>query len=139
MFGATGVFAELRDALNTIWDLPRDDSWTDMLHDRLFAFLLVLGVGFLLLASLIVSAGLSAAGKFFGNFLPTPKIVLHAANFVFSFLVITGLFAMIYKILPDAPITWGDVWIGAAAASFLFATGKLLIGLYLGKSGLASS
>lgn len=139
LFGATGAFAELRDALNTIWEVPSDDSWTNMLHDRLFAFLLVLGVGFLLLVSLVISAGLSAAGKFFGNILPTPEIVLQSVNFLFSFLMITGLFAMIYRILPEAPIRWSDVWIGAAATSFLFSIGKLLIGLYLGKSGLASS
>ena len=140
-FGATGAFAQLQDALNTIWGVvPKPGRGVlGILQDRLFSFMLVIGIGFLLLVSLVLSAALAALGKFFGYLLPVPEAILHIVNFVLSFGVITLLFAMMYKILPDVKIGWSDVWIGAAMTALLFSVGKFLIGLYLGKSGVASA
>ena len=141
VFGATGAFAQLQDALNTIWGVtPKPGRGVlGILQDRLFSFMLVIGIGFLLLVSLVLSAALAALGKFFGYLLPVPEAILHIVNFVLSFGVITLLFAMMYKILPDVKIGWSDVWIGAAMTALLFSVGKFLIGLYLGKSGVASA
>ncbi len=94
----------------------------------------VLGTGFLLLISLIISAGLSAVGTSLEHFLPVPEFLLQIINFFVSFAIVTLLFAMIYKLVPDISIQWGDVWIGAIITSLLFTIGKFLIGLYLGKS-----
>jgi len=110
-----------------------------MIKDRFLSFLAVLGTGFLLLVSLVISAGLAALGKWFGTWLPVPEMVLQVLNFAVSFTVIMMLFAMIFKMLPDAHIAWNDVWVGAAMTSFLFTIGKFLIGLYLGKSDVASA
>jgi membrane protein len=142
LFGASGVFAELRDALNTVWELnPEQQGFgiRALIHDRFFSFLMVLGIGFLLLVSLLLSAALAAAGKFFADMLPTPAPVLQAANLGLSLAVITLLFALTYKLLPETDIAWSDVWIGATLTSSLFAVGKLAIGLYLGKSSVAST
>ncbi len=141
LLGATGAFVELQSALNTVWDVPpREGSGLrGTVRDRLLSFALVLGIAFLLLVSLVVSAGLSAVGAFFGGALPVSAWVLQAANFVVSFAVITLLFAMIFKLLPDLAIAWRDVWVGAGVTSLLFAAGKWLIGLYLGTSGIAST
>jgi membrane protein len=138
---STGVFAQLQDSLNTIWKVAaKPGRWMQgMLQVRLLSFFMVVAVGFLLLVSLVLSAGLAALGNSFHYILPLPEFVLHALNFLVSFAVITLLFAMIYKVLPDAKIAWSDVWIGAAVTSLLFSVGKFLIGLYLGKSGVASA
>jgi membrane protein len=96
-------------------------------------------IAFLLLVSLVISTALAAAGHFASGKLPAAESVFHVVNFIVSFGVITVLFAAIFKVLPDAKIAWRDVWLGAAATSFLFVTGKLLIGLYLGKSTVAST
>jgi len=136
LLGATGVFAQLQEALNTIWSVeekPGESLWK-LLKDRFVSLMVVLGTGFLLLISLIISAGLSAIGAALGNFLPVPGFLLQIINFFVSFAIVTLLFAMIYKLLPDISIQWGDVWIGAIIASLLFTIGKFLIGLYLGKS-----
>ena len=136
LLGATGVFAQLQEALNTIWSVeekPGEGLWK-LLKDRFVSLMAVLGTGFLLLVSLVVSAGLSAVGAALGNFLPVPGFLLQIINFFVSFAIVTFLFAMIYKLLPDISIQWGDVWIGAIIASLLFTIGKFLIGLYLGKS-----
>ncbi len=144
-FGATTCVVELTDALNTIWHVKaanQNSSLKSMIvymRKRFISFAMVLGVGFLLLVSLVVSAWLSALGRFFDRMLPFPEVALHAINFVLSFLVITVLFAMIYKVLPEVRLEWSDVAIGAAVTSLLFTLGKLLLGLYLGKSTLASS
>jgi membrane protein len=140
LFGASGVFAELRDSLNAVWGVKTPGiGWKAMIRDRFFSFALVLSIGFLLLVSLIVSAALAAAGKYFGQFLPLPAPVLHAANLLISFAGVTILFALLYKVVPDIPIAWSDVWIGAAVTSVLFSVGKLLIGLYLGKASVGSA
>jgi len=99
---------------------------------------MVLGIGFLLLVSLVLSTGLAAVGKFIGSLLPGFVVLLHVLNFMVSFGAITLLFAMMYKILPDVSIEWRDVWIGAAVTALLFSVGKLAIGFYLGKSSISS-
>jgi membrane protein len=140
LFAASGVFAELRDSLDTIWGVR--PPWTGLLAElksRFFSFAMVLGVGFLLLVSLVLSAGLAAASKYFGAWLPVPGGFLEAVNMLISFGFITLLFAMIYKIVPHARIAWNDVWIGAAVTSLLFSLGKFGIGMYLGKAGLGSA
>jgi len=136
LFGATGVFAQLQESLNIIWQVkekPGEGMWK-MLKERFISLLAVLGTGFLLLISLVMSAGLSAVGATLEHVLPGPEFVLQIINFLVSFAVVTLLFAMIYKLLPDTPIRWGDVWIGASITSLLFTIGKFFIGLYLGKS-----
>jgi len=145
LFGASGVMIELRDALNTIWDVPTPE-YKGTLHrivrftkERLFSFALVLSIGFLLLVSLAVNAWISALGGFSASVFPGREPILHLINSIVSFVIITGLFAAIYKVLPDAPIEWRDVILGGAVTSLLFVIGKLLIGLYLGKAGFAST
>lgn len=138
LFGATGVFAQLQEALNTIWrveDKSEQGIWK-LLKDRFISLMAVLGTGFLLLISLVISAGLSAAGAAMGQVLPFPEFLLQTINFFASFVIVTLLFAMIYKLLPDISIHWGDVWIGAIMTSLLFTIGKFLLGLYLGKSNV---
>ena len=138
LVGATGVFAQLQESLNIIWKVkekPGEGIWK-MLKDRFLSLMAVLGTGFLLLISLVISAGLSALGATFEHVLPGPELLLQIFNFSVSFAVVTLLFAMIYKLLPDTPIRWGDVWIGASITSLLFTIGKFFIGLYLGKSNV---
>jgi membrane protein len=109
-----------------------------MVRDRFLSFAMVTGIGFLLLVSLAVSAWLAAAGKFFSYLLPAPETVLKAIDMSVSFAVITVLFALTFKLLPDVKVAWRDVWLGAAVTSLLFVAGKSLIGLYLGKSSIGS-
>ena len=138
--GAAGLFGQLKAALDTVWGVEAKEGrgiW-GFIKDNFLSFATVLGTAFLLLVSLILSAALAAMGKWFGNLLPVPEAVLQIVNFLLSFAVITGLFAMIFKILPEAHIAWPDVWMGAAITSFLFTIGKFAIGLYLGKSHVAS-
>jgi YihY family inner membrane protein len=136
-FGATSVFAQLQDALNTIWGVkPADETtWTSAIKDRLWSFAVVLGIGFLLLVSLVLSAALAAAAQFLTpSTLPGGAYLWQALNWFVSFGLVALLFALIYKLLPDAQIEWSDVWVGAAVTALLFACGKYLIGLYLGRS-----
>lgn len=141
LFGALGVFGQLKDALNTIWEVEPKPSQgiLGLLKDRLLSFTMILGVGFLLLVSLVLSTGLSALNGWVESWLPGGAILAQIINLVVSFGVITLLFALIYKILPDAEIAWRDVWIGAAVTALLFSLGKLAIGLYLGNSSTASA
>lgn len=140
LFGASGVFGQLQDSLNTIWGVAPKPGRGIMgtLKDRFLSFTMVLGVGFLLLVSLAVSATLSGIGTYI-EALGMPKLVFQTINLLVSFGVITLLFAAIYKVLPDVEIQWRDVWVGAAATALLFTVGKFLIGLYLGQSSTASS
>jgi membrane protein len=136
IFGATGVFAALQNALNAIWDIkPRvTNGILAFLKNRFLSFTMVVGVGFLLLVSLVMSAAVAALGKWLGE-----SFVWQIVNFVVSYGVITVLFAMIYKVLPDVKVEWRDVWMGAAVTAALFNVGKFGIGLYLGRSVVASS
>jgi membrane protein len=141
LLGALGAFGQLQDALNTIWEVkPKPGGGVlAILRDRLLSLSMVLVVGFLLLVSLVVSAGLSAVGNFVAGLLPESELLLQVLNFVLSFVVITVLFALMFKYMPDAKIAWGDVWIGAAITALLFTIGKVLIGLYLGNASVTSS
>ncbi len=142
LVGATTVFAELQSALDRIWHVPDQDKpsgvWA-LLRARLLSFGLILGVAFLMMVSLTVSAGLAALGTWMGGLVAGWEAILHALNLAVSLAVFTGLFAMIYKLLPSTPIAWRDVWVGAFVTALLFEAGKLLIGLYLGKSGVTES
>lgn len=141
LFGASGVFGELRSAMNKIWEVPPKETsgiW-GMLRERFFSFGMVLSIGFLLMVSLVLSTALAAIGKFFGGILPVPASVLAIANFLFSFLAIAVLFALIFKFVPETKIPWRDVRVGAIATALLFTIGKTLIGLYLGKASVGSA
>ncbi len=130
LVGASGAFVELQDAFNKIWKVPcRSGSvWLRAIRERFLSFGLVLGLGFLLLVSLVVSAALEAVGNFIAPLLPWPVFLLESVNFILSLGVIALLLAMIFRYLPDADIAWSDVWMGAAVASLLLTTGKALIG-----------
>lgn len=139
--GATAVFAELQSALDRIWRVPAPKSESGLwylLRTRLLSFGLVLGLGFLLMVSLVVSAALAALGQWWANWIQGWDVLLEILNLVVSIAIFTLLFAMIYKIMPRARISWRDVWTGAAVTAVLFAAGKALVGLYLGKSAVAS-
>ena len=141
LIGATSVFGELQDALDRIWRAPVKVKTTGifkLLHTRLLSFGMILGISFLLMVSLVVSAGLSALGTWWGPMFSRWEIAAHLVNFFVSFTLITVLFALIYKFMPRVKVAWRDVWIGAAFTSLLFTIGKLLIGLYIGKSSVAS-
>jgi membrane protein len=140
--GATSVFGELQNALGRIWQTPvptKEVGWWRFVRGRVLSVGMVLGVGFLLLVSLVVSAALAAFGGWLGNFLPQMAIVLPVLDLVLSFGMTVLLFALIYKYVPREQVPWGDVWIGAAVTALLFAIGKSLIGLYLGKSSFSSA
>ena len=142
VIGATTVFAELQSDLDRIWRVPasgKENSLWTLLRTRLLSFGLVLGLGFLLLVSLVVSAAIAAFGKWSNGFFEGWEACLHAFNFIITFAITTFLFAMIYKLMPRARIAWRDVWVGAAVTALLLEIGKLLIGLYLGKTSVASS
>jgi membrane protein len=141
LFGASGVFGELRSALNKMWNVKAENEsgvWT-IIKQRFFSFGMVLAVGFLLLVSLVMSAVLSAFGKFFGGLLPVPEIVLDALNFVVSLAGVAVLFALIFRYVPDTKIPWRGVWTGATVTALLFTIGKSLIGLYLGRAAVGSA
>jgi len=138
--GATAVFVQVQDCLNRIWDVkPREGPALRMLiKKRMASFALVVGIGFLLLVSLTLSAALAALEGWLRRHVALPFFVLEGANVLFSFFTIALLFALIYRVLPDAKIGWQDVAIGAVATSALFSAGKTLIGLYLGRTAVAS-
>ena len=136
LFGAAEVFIQLKDSLNDIWGvLPKfEGGILATIREYFFSLSMVVGIGFLLLVSLVVDAALSAFGTLVGTLIPDNEIFLRAVNFLASFVVITLLFALIYKVVPDARVAWSDVWIGAAFTTLLFIIGKFLIGLYIGYS-----
>lgn len=141
LFGASGAFGQLQDALNTIWDVtpkPGRGIW-GLIKDRFFSFLMVVGVGFLLLVSLVLSAAIAAVGEYLNQWMASSAVFWQIVNTAVSLAIITLLFAMTYKVLPDVKLGWSDVWVGAAFTAVLFTIGKLLIGLYLGKSGVGST
>jgi membrane protein len=139
--GATTVLGELQNALDRIWRAPAEAKPSGVwgfLRSRLLSFTMILGVAFLLMVSLVVSAGLALLGKWWGPWFRGWETLAHIIDLAVSFGMTTLLFAMIYKIVPRVHIRWHDVWIGAAVTALLFAIGKVLIGLYLGKSDVAS-
>lgn len=144
LFGASGVLIELRDALNTIWEVPTPalsglKTISSFVKGRLFSFALVLAIGFLLVVSLAVSAWIAALGASSTLILPAYEVMLHGLNFVGSFVVITCLFSAIYRFVPDVRIEWRDVVLGGATTSVLFTVGKLALGIYLGKVSFGST
>ena len=141
LVGATSVFGELQNTLDYIWKSPKKTSvaWWRILRSRILSVGLILGVGFLLMVSLVVSAALAALGAWLGTFLVQWSVILPALDLVLSLGLTTILFAMIYKYVPREDIAWGDVWIGGLVTACLFTVGKLLIGLYLGRSSLSSA
>lgn len=140
--GATTVFAELQSALDRIWRVPEREKpkgvWA-ILRARLLSFGLILGLAFLLMVSLVVGAAIAAMGSWVGGLMPGAEALLQALNVVVSLSFSTVLFAMIFKFMPSTSVAWRDVWVGALVTAALFELGKLLIGLYLGKSGITES
>ena len=137
LLGAGGVVGQLQTSLNTIWGVepkPGQGAW-GFLRQRFFSLAMVMGIGFLLLVSLIISAAITGLSRFIGRFIA----LAYALDVLVSLLLITSLFAMIYKFLPDVRIRWRDVWIGGALTAVLFTIGKFLIALYLGRSGVSST
>ena len=139
LFGAAGLFGQLQDALNTIWEVqpkPGRGAW-GFVRARFLSLTMVLGVAFLLLVSLIVSSALAAVGTLLGDW-QTGTVGMIVTT-TLDVVVVTVLFALIYKFLPDAVIAWRDVWFGAAVTAVMFSLGKFLIGLYLGRAGVGSA
>src|SRR5215212_1360763 len=139
VFAAVGVVVQLKDAFNTVWEVQPDKQggiW-GFLRTYIFSLAGVLAVGFMLLISMLLTTALAAFGKYFGSALP--EAVLQLVGFAVSFAVIALLFALMFKWLPDAPVRWSDVWLGAILTALLFEIGKFLIGLYIGKQGLEST
>lgn len=141
LFGASTVFAELKDALNTIWGVivKPGRPFLTLVRDRFLSFSIVLAVGFLLLVSLVISVVLAAIGIYMSGHVQLPAGVWRAWDVFISFVVVSCLFAMIFKWLPNVRIGWRDVWIGAVLTSVLFSLGKFVIGYYLATSSFASA
>jgi membrane protein len=141
LVGATTVFAELQDALDRIWRAPardRSGGIFALVRARLLSFGMILGIAFLLIVSLVLSAAIAALGRWWGSWFNGWEILLQGVNLLVGFVLTTGIFAMIYKLMPRVDVRWHDVWLGAATTSLLFTIGRFLIGLYIGKSGIAS-
>ena len=140
LVGATSVFGELQDALDRIWRAParKEGGWWSLLRARFLSFGMILGIAFLLMVSLVVGTAVSALGKWWGPIFGGWEVFAQALTFAFDLIVTTVGFALIYKVMPRVRVEWHDVWIGAAATAVLFALGRFLIGLYIGKSGIAS-
>ncbi|HEY0030990.1 MAG TPA: YihY/virulence factor BrkB family protein [Bacteroidia bacterium] len=142
ILGATGVFVQLQKSLDLIWEVePKaEKALLKSLKDRLFSFGLIMSIGFLLLISLLISAGLSVLSEWIRGIMPDVMMVLfRVLSFVISFGVVTVLFALMFRILPDVKIRWRDVWLGAMITSLLFVAGKFLLGLYFGKADPGSA
>ena len=141
LLAATGAFMELQNAFNQIWRVKPKEGFgvAGFIKQRLVSFGLVVAIGFLLLVALVVSAALSAVADWVSARAPGLPFVWAAFDMILSLGVITVLFAILYRVLPDVKLRWSDVWTGAAATALLFTIGKFLIGLYLGQSGTASS
>ena len=139
--GATSVLGELQDALDRIWRVPQKDrkgGVVTLIQTRLLSLGIILGIGFLLIVSLVFNAAIAALGKWWGPFFSNLEILATALNFFVSLMFLSTLFAMLYKLMPRVRIQWGDVWAGAAVTALLFTVGKLLIGIYIGKSAISS-
>ncbi len=140
LIGATSVFGELQDALDRIWRTPQQarSAWWTLLRARLLSFGLILALGFLLIVSLVASAAMAAWHRWWEPLFSGWQVLAECANVALSFALTTGMFAFIYKYLPRVRIAWQDVWIGAAVTAVLFTVGKMVVGLYIGRSGVAS-
>lgn len=139
--GATTVFGELQDDLDRIWRLParaRKSGLWHLIRTRILSFGMILGIGFLLLVSLVFNAVLAAMSKWWAPVFGDWATVASISNFIISFFMVTAMFALIYKLMPRMKILWSDVGVGALVTAFLFTVGKTLIGIYLGESGVAS-
>lgn len=139
--GASGVFGQLQSSMNRIWEVkpkPNQGIWVQV-RSRFFSFTMVLGVAFLLLVSLVLSSLLSSLGTVLADTLPGGALLWQITNFCLSLALITVLFALIFKVIPDAKIKWRDVWLGAAVTAVLFTVGKHLLGLYLGRAAVVDS
>ncbi|MHC5857900.1 YihY/virulence factor BrkB family protein [Nostoc sp.] len=141
ILGATGLFTELQDAMNTIWEVkPKPGRGvTNMIRLRFLSFAMVIGIGFLLLVSLVISTALAALVTYFSNLLPGVDFIWQILNFILSFAITTFLFGLIFKVLPDVKIAWSDVLVGAILTSFLFSIGRFLLGQYLGNGSFGSA
>jgi membrane protein len=141
LFGAAGVFGQLKDALNTIWNVEEKKSGGIMktVRQRFLSMAMVLGVGFLLLVSLVIDAAISAMGHWISARFPGGEVVFQTLQLIVSLIVITVLFAMIFRYLPDTHVEWRDVWLGGGFTGFLFVLGKFGLGLWLGKGSVGSA
>jgi len=141
IFGASGVFVELRDTLNYIWDVPvRNSSGIKgMLRHRVFSFAMILGIGFLLIVSLTVSALIQAAGDYSKQFIYLTPQFLEFLNFLVTFFTTSFLFGLMYRVIPEVHVDWEDVATGSVLTAILFAIGKFLIGFYLGRASVGSA
>jgi membrane protein len=138
--GASTVFIQLQQSLNAIWKVRlKTSGLQSFIRHRLLSFAALLGIGFLLLVSLIVSAALEAAGKWMGGMIPAHEVIWHILDLVISLAIITLLFALMFKLLPDVLIAWRDVWIGSFVTALFFTAGKYLLGAYLGRGSLSSA
>jgi len=137
--GASGVLSELKSALNTIWRTQEPGNVKEVIKKNALFLGMLLGIGFLMTVSLVLSAALASLGKFFGGFLPAPEFILHGIDIILSAGIIAVLFAAMYRFLPNTRVEWRDVWVGATVTSLLFTVGKIGLGLYIGKSVVASS
>jgi membrane protein len=140
VFGATTVFGELQDDLDRIWRAParKSGGWWSLLRARLLSFGMILALAFLLMVSLVVGAAIAALGKWWGPVFGGWEVLAQVVNLVVGFGLTTAIFAIIYKMMPRVHVRWHDVWIGAVVTALMFTIGKFLIGLYIGKSGVAS-
>lgn len=141
ILGATGLFNELQDSLNTIWEVQQKPGRAvkNMVRQRFVSFAMVLAIGFLLLVSLVISAVLTGLVNYFSNIVPGADFVWQIINFALGFVITTILFGLIFKVLPDVKITWNDVLIGAAITALLFSFGRYLLGQYLGNGSFGST
>jgi membrane protein len=141
LVGATSVFGELQNALDRIWRAParnKTSSVWSLVRARLLSLGMILGIAFLLMVSLVLGAVMSALGKWWGGWFGDWEVVAQIANLIIGYVLTTGVFAMIYKLMPRVHVRWHDVWLGALVTALLFTIGKFLIGLYIGKSSVAS-
>ena len=141
LFGASGVFVELQASLNLIWEVPerRGPLLVSYALERFWSFVMVLVAASLLLLSVISSAVLSIVAEFFHNVLPGGHVLWQWLNFAISLGILTLLFALLFRVVPDTSIRWSDVWLGSFMTALLFVLGNVLLGIYLGKSGVTSS
>lgn len=141
LFGAAGVFGQLQEALDTIWNVERANSagFIGMIKDRFLSMAMVFGIGFLLLVTLVIDTAISAMGKWIGPRVPGGEAMLQSVQMIVSFGLVTVLFALTFRYLPHVRVAWKDVWSGAAFTSFLFVVGKLGLSLYIGKAAVGSA